>query len=168
MITSSNGNIFHVAGHLCGKFTSYRWFSRTKASGRALMFSLICTWINRSVNNREAGGLRCRHAHYDVIVMFRFSCLVSSSHQAINCTDVEQDVWCCMAAPDHNELTHSGLVHHMTSWSTMIQVMACCLMAPSHYLIQCWPVISEIPRNTYKVFCSNICKNCPFFQWPMS
>ena len=35
----------------------------------ALMFSLICAWINRSVNNREAGDLRLYRAHYDVIVM---------------------------------------------------------------------------------------------------
>ena len=36
---------------------------------RALMFSLICAWIKRWVNNREAGDLRCHRAHYDVIVM---------------------------------------------------------------------------------------------------
>ena len=35
----------------------------------ALMFSLICFWINYWVNNREAGDLRCHRAHYDVIVM---------------------------------------------------------------------------------------------------
>ena len=35
----------------------------------ALMFSLICVWINDWVNNREAGDLRCHRAHYDVIVM---------------------------------------------------------------------------------------------------
>ena len=35
----------------------------------ALMFSLICVWINGWVNNREAGDLRCHRAHYDVIVM---------------------------------------------------------------------------------------------------
>ena len=34
-----------------------------------LMFSLICTWINTWVNNREAGDLRRHRAHYDVIVM---------------------------------------------------------------------------------------------------
>ena len=37
----------------------------------ALMFSLICVWINGWVKNREAGGLRRYLAHYDVIVMFR-------------------------------------------------------------------------------------------------
>ena len=35
----------------------------------ALMFSLICAWINAWVNNREAGDLRCHHIHYDVTVM---------------------------------------------------------------------------------------------------
>ena len=35
----------------------------------ALMFSLICVWINGWVNNREAGDLRRYLAHYDVIVM---------------------------------------------------------------------------------------------------
>ena len=35
----------------------------------ALMFSLICAWINTWVNNREAGDLRRHRAHYDIIVM---------------------------------------------------------------------------------------------------
>ena len=35
----------------------------------ALMFSLICVWINSWVNNRETGDLRCHRAHYDVSVM---------------------------------------------------------------------------------------------------
>ena len=35
----------------------------------ALMFSLICVWINGWVNNREAGDLRRHRAHYDVTVM---------------------------------------------------------------------------------------------------
>ena len=35
----------------------------------ALMFSLICFWINDWVNNGEAGDLRRYSIHYDVIVM---------------------------------------------------------------------------------------------------
>ena len=35
----------------------------------ALMFSLICVWINGWVNNREAGDLGRYRPHYDVIVM---------------------------------------------------------------------------------------------------
>ena len=35
----------------------------------ALMFSLIWTWINGWVNNREAGDLERRRVHYDITVM---------------------------------------------------------------------------------------------------
>ena len=35
----------------------------------ALIFSLICAWINGWANNREAGDLRRHHAHFDVIAM---------------------------------------------------------------------------------------------------
>ena len=35
----------------------------------ALMFSLICAWINSWVNDRMAGDLRRHHAHYDVTLM---------------------------------------------------------------------------------------------------
>ena len=63
-MTSWNGNIFRVTGHLCGEFTGpwRQWRG-------ALMFSLICVWINGWVNNREAGDLRRHRGHYDVNVM---------------------------------------------------------------------------------------------------
>ena len=37
MMTSSNGNIFRVTGHLCGEFTGPRWIPRTKASDAELL-----------------------------------------------------------------------------------------------------------------------------------
>ena len=36
MITSSNGNIFRVTGHLCGEFTGHRWIPQTKTSDAEL------------------------------------------------------------------------------------------------------------------------------------
>ena len=36
MMTSSNGNIFPVTGHLCGEFTGDRWIPRTKTSDAEL------------------------------------------------------------------------------------------------------------------------------------
>ena len=64
MMTSSNGNIFRVTGHLC------REYSPHKSQWRGvLMFSLICVWINGQVNNREAGDLRRHRVHYDVTIM---------------------------------------------------------------------------------------------------
>ena len=35
----------------------------------ALVFSFMCARISGSVNNRDAGDLRCHGAHYDVIAM---------------------------------------------------------------------------------------------------
>ena len=35
----------------------------------ALMFSLICVWINVWINSRKAGDLRRCRAHYDVIII---------------------------------------------------------------------------------------------------
>ena len=40
MMTSSNGNIFRVIGHLCGEFTGLRWILRTKASDAELWYFL--------------------------------------------------------------------------------------------------------------------------------
>ena len=68
MMTSSNENIFRVTDSLCGEFTGHR---RKGQWRRALMFSLICAWMNGWVNNRVAGDLRRHRAHNDVIVMHR-------------------------------------------------------------------------------------------------
>ena len=70
MMTSSNGNIIRVTGPICGESPITGKKSPHKGQWRrALMFSLICAWINAWVNNREAGDLRRHRAHYDVIVM---------------------------------------------------------------------------------------------------
>ena len=71
MMTSSNGNIFRVTGLFVRGIHRSPVNSPHKGQWRgALMFSLICAWINRWVNNREAGNLRRHQAHYDVIVMY--------------------------------------------------------------------------------------------------
>ena len=68
-----------------------------KGQGRGvLMFSLICTWINGWVNNREVSDLRRHHTHYDVTVMNRCrnennnttNGLVNTWHQIVWCEDL--------------------------------------------------------------------------------
>ena len=44
----------------------------------ALMFSLICVWINDWVNNGEAGDLRRYRIHYDVTVMGEMILVIST------------------------------------------------------------------------------------------
>ena len=43
-----------------------------------------------------------------------------------------------------NSLRPSDAIWRHPSGSTLAQVMACCLMAPSHYLNQCWLLISKV------------------------
>ena len=55
----------------------------------ALLFSLICVWINGWVNNREADDLRRYRTHYDVIVKLRMSrCRWTSISMAFNLHEV--------------------------------------------------------------------------------
>ena len=46
------------------------------------MFSLICAWIDGSLNNREAGDLKRHRAHYDVTVMLKQQ---MTSHRVMLC-----------------------------------------------------------------------------------
>ena len=72
-------NDISVSGQWCPMWECISWwrhqmetFPRYWHKGqwrRALMFSLICAWINGWANNLEAGDLRRQRAHYDVIVM---------------------------------------------------------------------------------------------------
>ena len=71
MMTSSNGNIFSVTGHLCGEITGPRSSvnSHTKASDAGVWCFLWSARVNGWVNTGEAGDLRRHRAHHDVIVM---------------------------------------------------------------------------------------------------
>ena len=70
MMTSSNENIFHVTGPLCGEFTGNRWIPLTKASDAELWcFLWSAPKTNSWTNSRDAGDFRRHHAHYDVTVM---------------------------------------------------------------------------------------------------
>ena len=64
----------------------------------ALMFSLICVWINGWESNREAGDLRRYRAHYDGIVMytnFQAIILCHFEHPSSMCFDHN----CAVQAP---------------------------------------------------------------------
>ena len=50
-----------------------------------------------------------------------------------------------------NSLGHSDAIWRWRSWSTLVQVMACCLTAPSHYLNQCWLIISKVQWHSSEV-----------------
>ena len=51
--------------------------------------------------------------------------------------------------PQLNSLWPNDAIWRQRSGSTLAQVMACCLTAPSHYLNQCWLIISEVQWHSY-------------------
>ena len=70
MITASNGNIFPRYRPFVRGLHRSPVNSPHKGQWRgALLFSLICPWINDWVNKCETGDLRRHRAHCDVTVM---------------------------------------------------------------------------------------------------
>ena len=49
-----------------------------------------------------------------------------------------------------NSLWPSDTIWRQRSGSTLAQVMACCLTAQSHYLNQCWLIISGVQWHSYQ------------------
>ena len=88
----------------------------------------------------------------------------------------------CVTRPQWvNSLWPSDLIY-LRSWSTLIQVMAYCLIAPSHYLNQCWLTIKEIlwhpfhgnvylntqvinPKVMFEIYTFEITATSPRVQW---
>ena len=50
--------------------------------------------------------------------------------------------------PCFNSLRPSDAIWRQWSWTTLAQVMACCLTAPSHFLNQCWLIIRGVLWHT--------------------
>ena len=100
MMTSSNGNISALLT-LCGGI--HRWPVNSPHKGQwrgALMFSLICTWINGWVNNREAGDLRhhrtlWRHCNEKAL---KLSVRESNTPRVLN---VNVSAKCVLSPPEH-------------------------------------------------------------------
>ena len=80
-------------------------------------------------------------------------------HQAIAVTNVDFSLagfcaWEITATSPRgqwvNSLGPSDAIWRQRSGSTLAQVMACCLTAPSHYLHQCWLIISKVDWHSSK------------------
>ena len=60
-------------------------------------------------------------------------------------------IWAHFLSPFQlNSLWPSDTIWWQRSGSTLAQVIACCLTAPSHYLNQCWLIISEVQWYSYQ------------------
>ena len=70
----------------------------------------------------------------------------------------------CFFYASFNSLWPCDAIWRQRSWSTLVQVMACCLMAPSHCLNQCWLCqIFQGPTRKWRVQISEVVSSSP--QW---
>ena len=62
------------------------------------------------------------------------------------------DLPCCGLGTlqDLNSLWPSDAIRRQGTESTLAEVLACCLTAPSHYLNQCWLIISKVLWHSSK------------------
>ena len=157
MMTSSNGNIFRVTGRLCGEFTGHRWIPLTRARKRrrALMFSLICAWVNGCINNREAGDLGRHRAHYDVIAMW----MCISSYSLVKLVNVWHTT---LASAVRLEQLNTFVTQFMSSvpfFKTPRTDFAYFLLFFPYHII--YPHIQWSWLTNTQVYSKNALKSCP-------
>ena len=85
-MTSSNGNIFRAAGHLCGEFTGHRWIPSQRPVTRSFdVFFNLC--LNRRLS-KQSGGLwfetppRSLWCHCYVLALYEVEPPVVPPHNA--------------------------------------------------------------------------------------
>ena len=110
MLTSSNGNIFRVAGHLCGAFIGYQWIPAQRPVTRNFdVFFHLC--LNKQLSKQWWGWwfekLRCHCTQYDITVMIYCEIVPRS----LDLTDdkstlVQIMAWCCQATLHWKQYIH--------------------------------------------------------------
>ena len=89
--------------------------------------------ITKDYNNFETGPKDSNHMYY--IFAVNEDGLISY------CTDI---IVVYHTGGSINSLAPSDAIWWHRTVSTLVQVMACCLTAPSHYLNQCWLIMSRV------------------------
>ena len=154
MMTSSNGNIFHVTGPLCGEFTGPGEFPTQRPVTRSFdvffdlrlnkrlskqwwgwWFETLSCPLWRHCNDRGVSPLEIPRddSQMEEVRLFDPWKYDYASFVILN--------WSTFAI---NSLLPSDARWRQISGSTLAQVMACFLTGPSHYLNQCWLIISEV------------------------
>ena len=98
---------------------------------------ILLIWILRT-NFSEIHTFSFKIMHLKMFVKWRPFCL------GLNVLSLFADYLITFLCLRLNSLRPSGAIWQYRSESTLAQVMACCLTAPSHYLNQCWLIISKV------------------------
>ena len=149
IMTSSHKNIFGVAcpswwRHqmetfsallaICARISPVQVNCPHKGQSRgALMFSLICAWINDWVNSREAGDWRHHRGYYDVNVMFVRGINLSPMTWSLTFSLI-----CASTKDCANHRDDGGLRHHGAHYA--FTVMYLCIFKVWELLIRSCPM----------------------------
>ena len=139
MMTSSNWNIFPITGTLCGEFAGHKGHWRG-----TLVFSLICAWINGSVDNREAGDLKLRRVHYDVIdwtsLLLSLLTKYNMWNICMNKTNCKIEIDIRFSAFGENLSPVKFIIISARPRDTCVATGPGNVLVPSRYLDQCWHI----------------------------
>ena len=117
----------------------------SNASTRLSRLQFNPRWICRRLSKRQtvlctflwqySGLFQCRHLNEACHLAGIVGAIILVPCHVIKYLQL---IWCV------NSLWPNDAIWRHRSWSTLAQVMACCLMAPSHYLNQCWAIFSKV------------------------
>ena len=127
MMASSKGNIFRVAGLLCGKSPGTGDFplQRPVMQSFDVFFDL---YLNKRVNNRDTCDLKCNRAHYAVTVMKK-----SIWRRSLYLGHVTEDVWSVHGAISLKLL--AGILTRLVTWSSSTHKL--------YFNKHCFPVVQS-------------------------
>ena len=100
--------------------------------------SLMCNWLNLSLSClRHRCWVRC-------YIVFSYNEICTDMASELYLLKASHGILSCDVCMQVNSLRSSDVIWLQKSWATLVKVMDCGLMAPSHYLNQCWLIISKI------------------------
>ena len=120
----------------------------------ALMFSLICAWIDGCVNSHKAGDLRRHHTHFDTIVMY--SIIFTMSQTCIMSTHVEVCLcrgWSNLHEPSNLIIPTAGTSWKQEIWMWLMDV----INIKERFVSVIGTGFSLTFRDLSKICCRNLC-----------
>ena len=130
----------------------FKWPRKNNfASTKFIYTNVFCVFWNKSMNivdfirqywsKTNAKIVNGRYVFYitNKHLLVSTKLFLSTSMRGWNVHGLWHGLW--VTWPWLNSLWPSDAIRRQRSGSTLAQVMACCLTAPSHYLNQCWLII---------------------------
>ena len=151
MITSSNGNIFRVTGHLCGELTGPRWLPHTKANGAELW---CIFWSASELAHADQGSVKapCQYrlamgsinegSAFSMHSATKFKCnfvVIDVVHSGIKMTgsyfsEFRWDEKCCNSLHEYKDYSKT---HPLPQYVQMINFIPITQCSPKWYCDAC-------------------------------